>query len=91
GTLAPGDRLPPQRVLADVLGLDLTTVTRAYGEARKQGLIEGSDRRGSYVRARAATPSAAVVQDPGDSGMNAPPEAFGGTLARAFRDSAAAL
>ncbi|MEI5579358.1 hypothetical protein, partial [Streptomyces brasiliscabiei] len=32
-----------------------------------------------------------VVQDPGDSGMNAPPEAFGGTLARAFRDSAAAL
>lgn len=91
GTLAPGDRLPPQRMLADALGLDLTTVTRAYGEAQKQGLIEGSGRRGSYVRARAATPSTAVVQDPGDSGMNAPPEAFGGTLARAFRDSAAAL
>jgi len=48
GVLTPGDRLPPQRALADLLGLDLTTVTRAYGEAQRLGLIEGSGRRGSY-------------------------------------------
>ena len=50
GTLRAGTRLPPQRILADVLGVDLTTVTRAYNEARRQGLIEGEGRRGSFVR-----------------------------------------
>ncbi len=30
GALAPGDRLPPHRALAAALGVDLTTVTRAY-------------------------------------------------------------
>lgn len=30
GRLKPGDRLPPQRRLADLLKVDLTTVTRAY-------------------------------------------------------------
>jgi DNA-binding transcriptional MocR family regulator len=33
GRLAPGDRLPPQRRLAQALGVDLTTITRAYAEA----------------------------------------------------------
>jgi DNA-binding transcriptional regulator YhcF (GntR family) len=30
GHLRPGDRLPPQRLLAKALGVDLTTVTRAF-------------------------------------------------------------
>lgn len=30
GRLATGDRLPPQRELARYLGVDLTTITRAY-------------------------------------------------------------
>ena len=30
GTLKPGDQVPPQRWLASQLGVDLTTVTRAY-------------------------------------------------------------
>ncbi len=91
GVLAPGDRLPPQRALADTLGLDLTTVTRAYGEAQRLGLIEGNGRRGSYVKAKAKAPPSNYAQDPGDTGMNAPPEGFGGTLAQAFRNSASAL
>src|SRR5690606_11672753 len=33
GALAPGDRLPPQRALAEVLDIDFTTVSRAYAEA----------------------------------------------------------
>lgn len=91
GDLAPGDRLPPQRALADTLGLDLTTVTRAYGEAQRRGLIEGNGRRGSYVKARDKTPPPVHAQDPGDTGMNAPPEGFGGTLAQAFQHSVAGL
>jgi hypothetical protein len=33
GTLKPGDRLPPQRLLADALQVTLGTITRAYREA----------------------------------------------------------
>jgi len=35
GTLAQGDRLPPQRELAYQLGVTLGTITRAYGEAER--------------------------------------------------------
>ena len=30
GTLNPGDKLPPQRELADFLDLNLSTITRAF-------------------------------------------------------------
>jgi DNA-binding transcriptional MocR family regulator len=51
GSLKPGDRLPPQRQLAAQLGVDLTTVTRAYDEARRRNLLEGRGARGTYVAA----------------------------------------
>ena len=51
GALQPGDRLPPQRHLAAQLGVDLTTVTRAYDEARRRHLLEGRGARGTYVAA----------------------------------------
>src|SRR5476651_2159628 len=41
GSLKPGDRLPPQRLLAAQLDVDLTTITRAYDEARRRNLLEG--------------------------------------------------
>jgi DNA-binding transcriptional MocR family regulator len=91
GVLTAGDRLPPQRALADALGLDLTTITRAYGEAQRLGLIEGNGRKGSFVRARATSVAVAVSGEAGDTGMNAPPDGFGGTLAAAFRDGATAM
>ncbi|WP_150293995.1 PLP-dependent aminotransferase family protein [Sphingobium estronivorans] len=91
GILSAGERLLPQRALAEALGVDLTTVTRAYGEAQRIGLIEGNGRRGSFVRARAARSPALGESDPGDVGMNAPPDAFGGTLKAAFLASAEAL
>lgn len=91
GALAPGDRLLPQRSLAEALGVDLTTVTRAYGEAQRLGLIEGSGRRGSFVRAKGTPLPSVSFSDIGDVHMNAPPDTFGGTLATAFRDCASAL
>src|SRR5665213_3451951 len=50
GRLQPGARLPPQRALAKALGIDFTTVTRAYAEADKRGLVEGRVGHGTYVR-----------------------------------------
>ncbi len=50
GTLAKGDRLPPQRDLAWKLGVTLGTVTRAYKEAEQRGLLTGEVGRGSYIR-----------------------------------------
>ncbi len=73
GRLSAGDRLPPQRALAERLGVDLTTVTRAYDEARRRGLIEADGRRGSFVRARPIAPIEHEDAAPADTGMNMPP------------------
>jgi len=50
GRVAPGARLPPQRAIAEVLGVDLTTVTRAFNEARRRGLVDATVGRGTFVR-----------------------------------------
>ncbi len=50
GRLAPGARLPPQRALAAALGVDLTTITRAYAEARRRAARP--DARGRSCPAR---------------------------------------
>ena len=49
GKLKAGDRLPPQRELADQLGVTVTTVTRGYSEAERRGLVRGEVGRGTYV------------------------------------------
>lgn len=68
GELRPGDRLPPQRSLAATLGVDLTTVTRAYAEARRRELIDAVTGRGSFVAARREPDGPRV-----DLSMNVPP------------------
>ena len=49
--LRPGERLPTHRDLARVLGVNVVTVTRAYAEAARRGLVEGHVGRGTFVRA----------------------------------------
>ncbi|WP_448191455.1 aminotransferase-like domain-containing protein [Azospirillum sp. sgz301742] len=56
GRLAPGQRLPPQRQLAEWIGLDFTTVSRAYGEARRRGLLDAHVGQGTFVRPSASAP-----------------------------------
>ncbi|MCT4656640.1 MAG: PLP-dependent aminotransferase family protein [Cohaesibacter sp.] len=75
GSISAGFRLPPQRALASALGLDFTTVTRAYREARARGLVEARVGQGTYVKSiqkaaeeRSATPGLV------DMGMNQPPK-----------------
>ena len=50
GELAPGQRLPPQRRLADTLGVTVGTVTRGYAEAERQGWVTARIGSGTYVR-----------------------------------------
>lgn len=50
GTLAPGDKLPTQRDLAWQLGVTVGTVSRAYAEIERRGLLSGEIGRGTYVR-----------------------------------------
>jgi DNA-binding transcriptional MocR family regulator len=50
GTLITGSRLPTHRDLARDLGITPVTVTRAYAEAARRGLVEASTGRGTFVR-----------------------------------------
>ena len=72
GSLTPGDRLPPQRQLAAQLNVDLTTVTRAYDEARRRNLLEGRGARGTYVAAPKVELTSIL-----DLSMNTPPPPAG--------------
>lgn len=49
GALPVGCRLMPHRKLADRLGLSVQTVSRAYDELIRRGLIAGEVGRGSFV------------------------------------------
>jgi DNA-binding transcriptional MocR family regulator len=74
GRIAPGARLPAQRDLAAALDVDLTTITRAYGEARRRGLLSARVGRGSFVAAPAAAQAyGAPTGAPVDMTMNMPP------------------
>ena len=50
GALRAGVKLPPHRDLADHLGVTVTTITRAYTEAARRGLITGHVGRGTFIR-----------------------------------------
>lgn len=50
--LQAGDRLPTHRDLAYQLDLSVQTVSRAYEELIRRGLIDGQVGRGTYVKAR---------------------------------------
>lgn len=73
GELIPGSRLPAQRQLAAQLGVDLTTVTRAYTELKRMGLVEGRTGSGSFVRGIPAAAPPATTADGFDLSMNVPP------------------
>lgn len=79
GRLQPGDRLPPQRELARLLGVDLTTVTRAFSEARRRNLIDATAGRGTFVTP--GEPEEPVL----DLSMNIPPAPTGLNLPALIR------
>lgn len=93
GRIQPGDRLPPQRMIAELLGVDLTTVTRAFNEARRRGLVEANAGRGTFIRRRTddgrflGAPAAPAV----DLSMNTPPQPAAVNLKRLIPETIATL
>lgn len=90
GELRHGDRLPPQRDLAARLGIDLTTVTKAYDLARQRGLIVARGRAGSFISEDARSGRVATAAQ-NDIAMNSPPVAADGELPAAMTDALATL
>jgi DNA-binding transcriptional MocR family regulator len=75
GRLHRGQQLPTHRALAKALDVDLTTVTRAYSEARRCGLTEARVGQGTFVAESIAhMRHASRPRDEFDLSMNLPPQ-----------------
>ena len=86
GVLQPGERLPPQRRLADRLGISVGTVTKAFQEAERLGLVAGEVGRGTYVKAAAESGADMSASRPIDFSVNTVPlEAAGARLAETLK------
>ena len=74
GSLRHGDRMPTHRELADRLGVTVGTVSRAYGEAARRGLVSGEVGRGTFVLRGEGRHEAGEADGLVDLGQNHPPE-----------------
>lgn len=91
GRIAPGERLPPQRELAERFGVALGTVSRAYAEAARRGLVSGAVGRGTFVAPaseRRTWIEEASAADLIDLAVNRPPSAG---AARVFAETIRAV
>jgi GntR family transcriptional regulator len=63
GALAPGEQLPTVKALALDLTINPNTVARVYRDLEREGVIDTSPGRGSFVRRNdgAVAPQAAIV------------------------------
>ncbi|MBV9114297.1 MAG: PLP-dependent aminotransferase family protein [Hyphomicrobiales bacterium] len=66
GALAGGDKLPPQREIARALGINVTTVTRAFSALQQRGLVEARPGRGTSVLIRNTKEDAGFRSAPSD-------------------------
>jgi len=66
GRLKAGDRLPTHRDLAWHLKVTVGTVSRAYAEAERRGLIDGEVGRGTFIR----EPVPAIATSPAPVGRS---------------------
>ncbi|HEV7843535.1 MAG TPA: PLP-dependent aminotransferase family protein, partial [Pyrinomonadaceae bacterium] len=85
GRLLSGQQMPTHRELASRLGVTVGTITRAYSEAQRRGLLVGETGRGTYVREDLfsdAFPPVAEAQDDSiiDLSLNIPPVPSGDQL-----------
>ena len=73
GRLKGRDKLPTLREMAIILGLNYTTVARAYNEARNRGLIVSRPGIGTFIKGRAKSMPLRGGSD-FEMTMNLPPE-----------------
>ena len=62
GEVVPGERLPPARDLARVLGVNANTVLRSLRQLREEGLVDFRRGHGITVSGRATSRSAVVTR-----------------------------
>ncbi|MCG6927576.1 MAG: PLP-dependent aminotransferase family protein [Acidobacteria bacterium] len=92
GALSPGTRLPTHRELADRLGVTVGTVSRAYAEAARRGLVTGEVGRGTFVGGpREEAREVEGPEAPIDLAQNHPPEPAAQPHRAALATSLAAL
>lgn len=89
GRLKPGDQMPTHRDLANNLGVTTGTITRAYSEAARRGLLVGETGRGTFVKETLfdeAYPVSSAAEDDAliDLSLNIPPLAVGDPLGQAL-------
>ena len=74
--LVPGDRLPPQREIARMADVNLTTVTRAFAILHEKGAIDSRPGKGTVIAAPKTfvSPRSGVTEDDGicDLSINRP-------------------
>ncbi len=66
GILKAGEKLPAQRELAKKVGVNVTTITRAYNEAEKRGLVASTVGSGTYISSDLGINSALVNTEKDD-------------------------
>ncbi|HEX6715772.1 MAG TPA: PLP-dependent aminotransferase family protein [Pyrinomonadaceae bacterium] len=96
GDLKTGDKMPTHRHLADALGVTTGTITRAYSEAAKRGLLVGETGRGTFVKASLfedAFPSISLAEADEliDLSLNIPPVSVGDSLGTALTETLSRL
>lgn len=91
GRIRPGDRLPSQRSIAEALQVDLTTVTRAFNEARRRGLVEANKGGGTFIRDSVQQQLMADKLSLLDLSMNNPPQPADANLQHRLPDGIAGL
>lgn len=90
GKLGIGDRLPPQRALAAQLGVDFTTISRAYTEAQRRGLVEAQVGRGTFICSQQRPAAVPAPDSLIDMTVNHPPTPdYPDLIQRLWRDVAA--
>lgn len=92
GRLKPGAQMPTHRDLASRLGVTTGTITRAYAEAARRGLLVGETGRGTFVRGSVlgdALTAPAAAEDDGliDLSLNIPPLPVGDELGQALKST----
>jgi DNA-binding transcriptional MocR family regulator len=92
GELLIGHRLPTHRELADRLGVTVGTVSRAYAEAARRGLLSGEVGRGTFVRSgRESVVDSGEGDGPVDLSQNHPPDPAAHPQRAALRAALASL
>src|SRR3954452_9153427 len=63
GELAPGEKLPPTRELAELVGVNHLTAARVYRRLAELGYVTARGGRGTFVRTLAPAGSAELGDD----------------------------